>query len=152
MMAQTGMAPSHGRGTQHTLPFHPPVSWNHLLSPPNCSYISYLLQSFDPSSKPAQAAPPPAEIPSEAPVPVPFVQVKNEKEERKKIQKTKAIVPSHMAIQSNDAYLAPPHWPPQGWLSRGALRLRLFVLFQPSLGQLLLLRHLHRSLDPLVLG
>ena len=52
-----------------------------------------------------------------------------------------------MAIQINVAYLASPPEPPQGWLSRGALRLRLFVLVQPST-----LLHLHRLLDPMAHG
>jgi hypothetical protein len=56
-----------------------------------------------------------------------LVQTAHETKEKAAIQEAKTTFSPHMAIQSINAYLGSLLEPPQGWLSRGALRLQLFV-------------------------
>ena len=129
MMVQTGMANGHGRGTQHYLSLHPSLHGNHLLSRQMGTQQPSLLR-ISPSSKPSQAASPPAQVPYQASASLPLVQTAHETKEKAAIQEAKTTVSSHMAIQSIDAHLGSLLEPSQGWLSRGALRLQLFVCGQ----------------------
>ena len=126
MMVQTGMATSHGRGTQHHLFPHPSLNGNHLLHCKMGSQQPHLLQIRSPT-KPSQAASPSAQVPSQASVSLPLVQTAHETQKKATFQEAKTTFSPHMAIQNINAYLASLLEPPQGWLSRGALRLQLFV-------------------------
>jgi hypothetical protein len=127
MMVQTGMAPSHGRGTKHHLPIHYYANRHRLLlhqmgnQPPNLSPTNC------PSTKSSQAAPPTAQTSSKASIQVPLVQAAHEKEEEMQVSQAKATVQTHMAIQSINTHRQSPPRTLPGWLSRGALRLQLFV-------------------------
>lgn len=142
MMVQTGMAHRHGRGTQYNLSFHPALYGHTLLSLQMGSQQSHLPRITS-TTKPSQAASPPAQVPSKTSVSLSLVQTAHETKEKAAIQEAKATLSSHVAIQSIVSYLEYLLGPPQGWLSRGALRLRLFGLVEPS-PVLFLHRFLHQ--------
>ena len=145
-MVQTGVALSHGRGTKLHLALHPPLlricPLPHQLGlqKPNLS------QSKPSSAQPPQTAPSPADVSSQAPVSIPLVQAAHETQKEKHVEKAKAFIPSHMAIQSPPTHLMGLLGVLQGWLLHGALRLQLFV-FCELFGAISVSQKPHRALQ-----